>query len=179
MDVLIICAVLAFLLVLAGYLFTPSYDSYPQRNTLRQYGHLSETNNGEIVRSNSERVIADYFSSLNIRYEYERKIRGIGKPDFYLPDYDVYVEYWGLVDADDYSVKNEYVKTMKWKMAQYHSRNIKFISIYPRNMNNLDWIFKKKFENVTGKKLYLTNSENNGSVAETQLPPHTLTDYLV
>ena len=38
-------------------------------------------------------------------------------------------------------------------MAIYHKNNIKFISIYPKNLDNLDWVFKKKFETVTGIKL--------------------------
>jgi hypothetical protein len=35
-------------------------------------------------------------------------------------------------------------------MAIYYRNNIKFISIYPRNLDNLDWIFRKKFRKVTG-----------------------------
>lgn len=42
----------------------------------------------------------------NIKYEYEKPAkdsfnRRISRPDFYLPEYDVYVEYWGMVDAED------------------------------------------------------------------------------
>lgn len=130
--------------------------SSPASPTLKspQYGRLTRTVKGEEVRSHAEKVIADYFFQNNIQYEYERRIHGIGRPDFYLPDYDVVVEYWGLVGASDNGVENRYVKSMKWKMAQYHSRNIKFISIYPKNMDNLDWIFRKKFETVTGYKLH-------------------------
>ena len=74
-------------------------------------------------------------------------------PDFYLQDYDVYVEYWGLVDPDDDQTRKQYVRKMKWKMAQYYKNNIKFISIYPDNLKNLDWIFRKKFRNVIGLEL--------------------------
>ena len=77
----------------------------------------------------------------------------IGYADFYLPDYDIYVEYWGLVDADDESTKERYNKQMKKKMARYYQNNIKFISIYPRNLKNLDWIFRKKFKDVVGLEL--------------------------
>ena len=72
---------------------------------------------------------------------------------FYLSDHDVYVEYWGLVDADDKKVKDKFVRTMKWKMRQYYEAGIKFNSIYPKNLSNLDWIFRKKFEDVTGYRL--------------------------
>jgi len=124
------------------------------------YGVKSITLNGEEVKSIGERRIADYFAKNNINYVYEKEARTkgffgskISNPDFYLPDHDVYVEYWGLVDADDWWTRNRYVRNMKRKMAIYYKNNIKFISIYPRNMDNLDWIFRKKFQKVTGYKL--------------------------
>jgi len=120
----------------------------------KQYGIPTQTQRGETVKSHSEGLIADYFTRNGIRYEYEHRIGGIGHPDFYLPDYDLVVEFWGLVDADDEQLRTRYVKTMKWKMAQYHSRNIKFVSIYPRNLSNLDWVFRKKFEQATGQQFH-------------------------
>jgi hypothetical protein len=38
-------------------------------------------------------------------------------------------------------------------MARYHELGIKFISIYPDNLKNLDWVFRKKFKQVTGREL--------------------------
>lgn len=113
------------------------------------------------MKSIAERKIADYFKDNNIKYVYEREAKGkglffdykIGSPDFYLPDYDVYVEYWGLVDADDSSTRAKYIRNMRRKMALYYQNNIKFISIYPDNLKNLDWIFRRKFQKVTGFKL--------------------------
>jgi hypothetical protein len=69
------------------------------------YGVASVTQRGEEVKSIGERRIADYFERKKIKYEYERaarvkflffdfKIRAFNPPDFYLPDYNVYVEYW-------------------------------------------------------------------------------------
>ena len=72
----------------------------------KTYGGLTYTQRGEVVRSNSERTIADYFHRNNIRYVYEQ-------------------------DA----------------------MNIKFISIYPNNMGNLDWVFRAKFREVAGYDL--------------------------
>ena len=70
----------------------------------KKYGIPSKTNNGEKVKSKAEKQIADYFSDVGIKYVYEKRFTTRnGKtihPDFYLPDYDVFVEYWGLVDAD-------------------------------------------------------------------------------
>ena len=127
----------------------------------REYGVKSVTQRGEEVKSIAERKIADYFEKNNINYVYEREAKSkgiffdskISSPDFYLPDYDVYVEYWGLVDTEDDQTRKQYIRKMKWKMAQYHQNKIKFISIYPDNMKNLDWIFRKKFKKVTGFEL--------------------------
>jgi hypothetical protein len=44
----------------------------------------------------------------------------------------------------------KYERAMKYKMARYYDLGIQFISIYPDNMKNLDWIFRKKFKKVTG-----------------------------
>jgi hypothetical protein len=127
----------------------------------QKYGVQSVTLRGEAVKSVGEKRIADYFERNNIRYVYEKEARTkalffsqkISSPDFYLPEYDVYVEYWGLVNADDSRTRENYVRTMKRKMAIYHRNNIKFISIYPRNLGNLDWIFRRKFRKVTGFEL--------------------------
>ena len=124
----------------------------------KQYGVTSYTQKGETVRSYAEKRLADYFDENNIQYEYEPDLRGIyANPDFYLPEHGVYVEYWGLVDADDPRVKHRYEKQMKRKMARYYKNKIKFISIYPRNLENLDWIFRKKFETVMGYKIPRNN----------------------
>ncbi len=87
---------------------------------------MTHTQRGETVRSNSERAIADYFSRNNIRYTYEQPAfnrwsgRRISRPDFCLPEYGIYVEYWGMVGAEDSGVRSRYERSMKWKMAKYH-----------------------------------------------------------
>lgn len=109
-----------------------------------KYGQPTVTAQGEVVRSNSERVVADYFASSGIRYDYEKPAmsrwgrRRISRPDFYLPDYGVYVEYWGLIDLPNNSARSRYEKSMRWKMAQYHKNGIKFVSLYPSDLRSLD-----------------------------------------
>ena len=59
------------------------------------------TRRGVAVRSGAEKTIADYFTDNYIVYEYEPVLMGgtnhekVMRPDFYLPEYNVYVEYWG------------------------------------------------------------------------------------
>ncbi|HEV2226497.1 MAG TPA: hypothetical protein VGR56_06810 [Nitrososphaerales archaeon] len=123
------------------------------------YGRPAVTLRGEVVRSNSERVIADYFSHSGIRYVYEAPamsrwvFRRISRPDFYLPDYGVFVEFWGLVNLPNNFARSRYVRSMKWKMAQYHRNGIKFVSLYPSELSNLDAAFRPKLEQSSGRTL--------------------------
>ena len=103
----------------------------------REYGHPSMTLRGEVVRSYSEKVIADWFSRNGIRYVYEypafdRKGSVISRPDFYLPDYGVYVEYWGLVGAD-----RRYEKRRARKMELYWGNGVRVLSLYAGDLNDL------------------------------------------
>jgi hypothetical protein len=77
----------------------------------------------------------------------------ISRPDFYLSQYNLFVEYWGLVDSPDPGTRDNYIRTMRWKMAQYRSNNIRFISIYPSSLNDLDYFFRRKFKEVMGFNL--------------------------
>lgn len=117
----------------------------------KMHGSEHETMKGELVKSGGERMIADYFLRNKIRYEYEKPAIGasnrrIGRPDFYLPDYDIYVEYWGMVDTEDKKDRNKYLEGMEWKTARYREADIKFISIYPQEIENLDSVFAKKLK---------------------------------
>lgn len=122
-----------------------------------EYGHPSVTLRGEVVRSNSERVIANYFSRSGIRYVYEqpamgrRGFRRISRPDFYLPDYGVYVEFWGLVNLPDNFARSRYERSMWWKMAQYRRNGIRLVSLHPGELGNLDTAFRLKLEQSEGR----------------------------
>lgn len=126
-----------------------------------RYGIRSTTGRGVQVRSHAEQKIAGYFESIGLRYEYERELTArfwiftqtISRPDFYLPDFDVYVEYWGLLDVEDDYDRKKYERSMKYKIAKYQRLGIKFISLYPRDLRNLDWNFRTRFTELTGKTL--------------------------
>ncbi|OLD01821.1 MAG: hypothetical protein AUJ07_10445 [Crenarchaeota archaeon 13_1_40CM_3_53_5] len=127
-----------------------------------EYGTPSVTLTGQSVRSKGERIIADYLTRHNIAYQYETEANTndwwifksrISRPDFYLPQYNLYLEYWGLVDVPDRGTRDNYVRTMRWKMAQYHTNKIRFVSIYPSNLSNLDYYFRKKFREAKGFNL--------------------------
>ncbi|HEX4343872.1 MAG TPA: hypothetical protein VH255_10795 [Verrucomicrobiae bacterium] len=108
----------------------------------KQYGKRSTTKRGVEVRSRAEQQIADYFDSIGLRYEYERRLEAgfwiftkkVSCPDFYLPDHDVYVEFWGMLNVENDHDRSKYERSMKYKMARYHQLGIKFISLYPDNL---------------------------------------------
>ena len=129
-----------------------------------EYGIQSVTLTGQHVRSRREKIIADYLTCHGVAYYYEYAANSndwifshkISRPDFYLPQYNCYVEYWGLVDAPDPRTRDNYVRGMKWKMAQYHRNSIRFVSLYPDNMRSLgdlDHSFRVKFGRVMGYDL--------------------------
>ena len=124
-----------------------------------QYGIPSVTLTGQQVRSRGEKIIADYLTYHGVAYYYEAQAMSndwfifkqkISRPDFFLPQYNLFVEYWGLVDSPDRRTRNDYVRTMRWKMAQYHRNNIRFLSIYPSDMRNIDYNFRRKFRVAMG-----------------------------
>lgn len=80
---------------------------------------------GHVVRSKGELVIDNHLHRLGIKHEYEDTIRVRGRPlkyDWYLPEYKVYIEYWG------YYGKN-YLKRKEEKLNLYRKGKLKLISI--------------------------------------------------
>jgi hypothetical protein len=126
-----------------------------------RYGRPGVTRDGVPVRSRAELKIAAYFDSIGLRYEYERELeagfwvfkRKISSPDFYLPDHDVYVEYWGLLDVPDDGDRKKYARSMRYKMERYQRLGIRCISLYRHNLSNLDADFRRKFNRATGGDL--------------------------
>ena len=108
-----------------------------QKN-LKSNGNL--TFKGERVKSQEEMEIANFFYVNQIEYEYEAKYKfdvatrehSQYRPDFYLPEYDIYLEHFGIdregnvppffKGEDGKSAKQIYNEGIKWKRKQ-HARN--------------------------------------------------------
>lgn len=99
------------------------------------FGIVSQTLKGDLVRSKAEKHIADFLFRRKIQYEYEPHLK-LGtktvRPDFYLPDQGVYIEFWGLVSQP------EYVARMRWKLRLYHQFRIKLVSLYQTDLTNME-----------------------------------------
>lgn len=98
------------------------------------------TINNEAVKSYGEMDIANFLTQNGIRYIYEHPYELDTRtseysqyyPDFYLPDYNIYIEYFGIdregkvpsyfKGKNGMSATEEYQASMKWK-RQLHSEN--------------------------------------------------------
>ena len=83
---------------------------------------------GTWVQSDGERRICEILDAEQIMYRYDERFRILDgyaiRPDFYLPEFDVYIEYWGMETAD-------YKIGMLKKQQIYQQQGKRLISLYP------------------------------------------------
>lgn len=100
-----------------------------------------QARDGTIVQSVGERRIAEWLTAHGIAYRYDSKFRIIGqfqiRPDFYLPELDLYIEYWGL-DTPRYKM------SMYKKRMLYQQEGKRFISVYPKDLPVLNRLMTAK-----------------------------------
>ena len=96
---------------------------------------------GTLVQSEGERMIADWLTAYSIAYRYDERFRILSghavRPDFYLPELDVYIEYWGM-DTADYKIG------MLKKQQLYQQEGKRLISLYPSNKTQLHAVLRAK-----------------------------------
>ena len=96
---------------------------------------------GTLVQSEGERRIAEWLTAQGIAYRYDAKFRIIAefqiRPDFYLPELDVYIEYWGL-DTPQYKM------SMYKKQTLYQQEGKRLISVYPQDLPRLERLLSTK-----------------------------------
>ena len=112
---------------------------------LDQYGNLTiECDDGRKVRSRAEALISNFFYNNKIRSVYEKTIyykeNGEDKtlhPDFYLPDYDVYIEYNEIK-------KKSYLKNKAYTQKIYDQLGFKVIIMDDQDLNSIAGCLKPK-----------------------------------
>lgn len=103
------------------------YYQYLTDNDIRSF-------KGELVKSFGELYIANSLFSHGIEYQYEAKYaydvktseRKQYQPDFFLPELNVYIEYYGIDENEDtapYIDKYEYHKGIEWKRDTHNKFN--------------------------------------------------------
>lgn len=110
-------------------------------DTKVELNKLITTKAGTLVQSDGERMIADWLTTHHIAYRYDERYRILSghaiRPDFYLPELDVYLEYWGM-DTADYKIG------MLKKQQLYQQEGKRLISLYPQDKPKLDVILRHK-----------------------------------
>ncbi|MDA3926190.1 MAG: hypothetical protein PF904_15960 [Kiritimatiellae bacterium] len=100
-----------------------------------------EAQDGTLVQSKGEKMIAEWLTAHRLSYRYDTKFRIIGefqiRPDFYMPEIDVYIEYWGL-DTPKYKM------SMYKKQMLYQQEGKRLISVYPKDLSVLDALLRSK-----------------------------------
>ncbi len=103
------------------------------------------TKDGTWVQSAGERLICDALDAEGIRYRYDERFRILDgyaiRPDFYLPEFDVYVEYWGM-DTADYKIG------MLKKQKLYQQQGKKLISLTPEDKPRIKEALLSKLEKL-------------------------------
>jgi DNA helicase-4 len=97
---------------------TQEYQAYVATNELRDL-------NGNRVKSYEEVTISNYLYQTGIKFQYEPRYefnvsapgKNVYKPDFYLPDFDVYIEHFGIdkegntrkgIDKESYNIERQW-----------------------------------------------------------------------
>lgn len=117
--------------------FRPYKDAFDFKS-LGEYFEFIKTNKpitlkGELVKSLEELELANYLYANGIEYMYEAQYeldtatvsKRQYRPDFYLPDYQIYIEHFAL-DKNGHTPpfidESEYVDSIKWK-REIHAQN--------------------------------------------------------
>lgn len=118
---------------------SPSINYKPQiinkspPNWREKYPREVLTKHGFQVRSGIERTIAEFLTDNHIIFEYERLLILENQqlhPDFYLQDYNIYLEHWG-------SDEPGYIEYRRKKEELYKKNNVKYISTDKSDVNNI------------------------------------------
>ncbi|MBO7595664.1 MAG: UvrD-helicase domain-containing protein [Bacteroidales bacterium] len=113
----------------------------------------------ENVKSLEETKIANFLFLHNVNYEYERvypfanddSLRKAYTPDFYLTDYDIYLEHFGV--TKDFRCphlssveESKYLDGIEWKRALHKEHNTKLLETY--SYYNSEGVLLKKLEEI-------------------------------
>ncbi len=148
------------------------YFEYIKANEIR-------TLKGELVKSYGECLIANHLFRLGVEYEYEGKYKfstistdySQYCPDFYLPDYDVYIEYFGI-DREEktapYVDEKEYHKGIDWKRKTHLKYKTRLIELfhYDNTEGQLLSLLTEKIEDVGAELKSLSEEKTEDVGAE-------------
>ncbi|MHA1805590.1 MAG: UvrD-helicase domain-containing protein, partial [Promethearchaeota archaeon] len=126
-------------------------DSFEDKEEYYKYMRnkkYSTLNNIE-VKSISERDIGNFLFLHGITFEYEPIVQWVDeseegkeyRPDFYLPDYNIYIEHWGVNERHEVpswftKTTEEYLNLRKWKLSQFEKHHQTLVETWDFERNN-------------------------------------------
>jgi len=134
---LLIVGIIVVLGIILIYLTAASCKHKIKTTDLHQKANKYRCLDGHRVRSKGELIIDNYLFFLGISHTYEKVIFLRGnklKCDWFLPECDVYIEYWGYSG-------NRYLKRKKQKLNLYKKEKKKLVSIE-------NWMFYDIYTNI-------------------------------
>jgi predicted nuclease of restriction endonuclease-like RecB superfamily len=154
---LVIAGIIFLLILILIYFGIKKYKNKSKFNKKTEKISTFRCLDGHLVKSKGELIIDNYLFFLGIQHIYEKVISLRGnkvKCDWYLPKYDIYIEYWGYYGK-------RYNKRKKEKLRLYQKENIKIISTninkmlkkYIKNYKENYWKAEKKYCYNCGKEL--------------------------
>lgn len=111
--------------------------------TREKYDSNHRTADGHYVKSRGEHLIDDFFFNTGIRHIYEKVVidptnNNECTCDFYLPDCDLYIEFWGVENSKKYNESREY------KSIIYKNANLNLFEIEAEDVDvRLDYVIEK------------------------------------
>ncbi|MBI5477853.1 MAG: hypothetical protein HY906_03290 [Deltaproteobacteria bacterium] len=106
---------------------------------------------GHFVRSLPEKAIDDWLYTHRVLHAYERELPVAGelRSDFFLPEVNLHIEFWGRSDE-------AYLARKRRKQQVYHRERIPVIDLEPKHLKGLDAHLRKQLSAhgvVVGKAL--------------------------
>jgi hypothetical protein len=110
-------------------------------------------------RSDGERKISRFLDTNSISYRYESPVlvdsvrgkRRIWYPDFYLPEFKTYIEYYGMAGNRDYA------PCLETKRSVYQKMGLDVIPIYP-------WMINENWQGYIMRELKRTSKRNYAKI---------------
>jgi len=95
----------------------------------------------EMLKSLEECYIANFLFKMGVEYQYEHKyaidtrtlIHGQYKPDFFLPEYDIYIEHFGIdreSNTAPYVNREKYLEGMEWKRETHRENETTLVETF-------------------------------------------------
>lgn len=108
-------------------------------------GRRYMTHAGFRVRSKAEKIIADFLTASDLKFLYEPALDldgAIVRPDFYLCQYGLPYEHFGLATLD-------YLRAAEEKVTRYHRAGIPFIYTTFNDESDIEDVFVEKLAMAT------------------------------